>query len=167
MIARQSSGTATLLDALLTRASDFRSGIVLPSHAVSSSPSDIDGYFHAAVAPDPAFAWQSACGGIGHSAQVARRVAVAEALERYAAATCHLELKRRQELTGMEMINYDQFALYSPAQYATPSFVWKKPDPDLTRFGEVFSMADHHSAWVPQELIGLGPRVPTSATCGG
>jgi ribosomal protein S12 methylthiotransferase accessory factor len=150
--------SVTLLDALLARASDFRSGMVLPSRVVPASPSDIGGYFHAAVAPDPVFAWQTACGGIGPSAQVARRVAVAEALERYAAATCRFALKRRQELTEMELIDYHQFALYSPAQYALPSFPWKKPDPDHTLFGEVFSMQDHHPVWVPQELIGLGPK---------
>ena len=148
----------TLLDVLLARAADFRSGIVLPSRLVSSSPADIGGYFHAAVAPDPVSAWQSACGGIGSSALVAQRLAVAEALERYAAATCNFPLKRRQELAGMQLIDYDQFALYSSTQYATPSFPWKIPNPENTLFGEVFSMEDHHPVWVPQELIGLGPK---------
>lgn len=150
--------TPTLLDALLTRASDFRSGMVLPSRVVPPTPADIGGYFHAAVAPDPVFSWQSACGGIGPNALVARRVAVAEALERYAAATCSFALKPQRELTGQELIDYHQFALYSPTQYATPSFPWKKPDPERTLFGEVFSLVDHHPVWVPQELIGLGPK---------
>lgn len=126
------SNTTTLLDVLLARATDFRSGIVLPSRLVSSSPADIGGYFHAAVAPDPVSAWQSACGGIGCSALVAQRLAVAEALERYAAATCSFALKPRQQLTGIKIIDYDQFALYSPSQYATPSFPWKMPNPENT-----------------------------------
>ncbi len=158
MTTAQPSGDVPLLDALLTRASDFRSGIVLPSRIVPASPCDFADYFHAAVAPDPVFTWQTACGGIGHTPRAARLVAVAEALERYTGATCRFPIKRRQELLQEELLDYEQFALYSNEQYNDPSFAWKKPDPDRAWFGQVYAMEDHRPVWVPQEVIGLGPR---------
>jgi ribosomal protein S12 methylthiotransferase accessory factor len=84
--------------------------------------------------------------------------AVGESLERYSAALADFSVKRYSELTDKTVIDYREFSLFSEQQYKDPLFRWKPPDLDEVYYGTVFSVYDNSPVWVPQELIGFGPR---------
>ena len=145
-----------LADALVARAATLRSGLVLPCQPLPSTACEIGGHFHASVAADPAYPWQTTSGGMAHSPALAATVAVAEALERYAAATLSFEVRPLAELSGHTVLPLTEFAQFSVAQQADPEYPWPAMHSGL--MGQVFRLTDHAPAWVPQELIGLGPR---------
>lgn len=115
---------------------------------------------HVAVPAEPVNAWQGVSGAVAwcDPAQ-AIEAAVAEALERYAAARVALPVRRRADVPDHELWSEDRFALYSPSQRAQPGFPWPMPVGDDDGFSPVFRLHDNQRAWVPQELVGLGVRV--------
>jgi ribosomal protein S12 methylthiotransferase accessory factor len=147
----------TLDDALIARAASLRSGLVLPCQALPSTACEIDGYFHASVGADPAYPWQTTSGGVAHSPAVAASVAAAEALERYAAAVCNFEVRPLAQVPPEEAIlPLDEFAQFSPAQQAQAGYPWPRVHSGL--MGRAYALDDDTPAWVPQEMLGLGPK---------
>ncbi len=147
---------ARLDDALVARAATLRSGLVLPCQPLPASACEMDGYHHASVAADPAWTWQTTSGGIADSPAGAATVAVAEALERYAAAICPFEVRPLSALGGETVLPLEQFAQFSAEQQARADYPWPRRHSGL--MGRVYRLADDAPAWVPQEMIGLGPR---------
>lgn len=160
-----------LSHALLSRAAEARCGLLLAPQPSAVQACDVAGLANWAVPPDPAEAWQTVSGAVGWSDAQARAAAIAEGLERLAAAQVPLPVRRRADLAacGERMLDESQFALFSPAQHQTPGFAWpltRSPDdgfapvhcllPNLLKGGA--DTAPPAPVWVPQELVGLGPR---------
>jgi ribosomal protein S12 methylthiotransferase accessory factor len=146
-----------LSEHLLLAAAQERSGVVLGVRTVATNACDVPGIANAAVPSDEANAWQGTAGGValGDPAQ-ARKAAVAEALERYCAGRCVLPFKRRTELAAHELIDDDDWALYTPQQKAQTDFPWPMVQTPDDTFTPVFHLGNNHRMWVPQELVRLG-----------
>ncbi|MBU2049307.1 MAG: YcaO-like family protein, partial [Gammaproteobacteria bacterium] len=80
------------------------------------------------------------------------------ALERLAAAQASVEVRPRHALTPAHRLDESAFALFSARQRATPGFPWPMPEHDDDLFAAVHALDDNRRVWVPQELVGLGPR---------
>ena len=143
---------------LLDDACGFRHGIVPPVDDVIGTLGDLRGVHNAFIDGDTASTRESSSGGFARSREGARAAAIAEALERYSASQARMPVRSRAQLAGERVIGPEEFALFSEAQRACADFPW--PDAgDRALFAPVFSLADNHEAWVPQELVGLGTRV--------
>jgi len=158
-------GTPTLSSHLLHGAARPRCGLVRPAQAIDASACDWTGplfagqrVHNAATPADPANAWQGVSGAVALDADAAADGAVAEALERLAAAQAGFEVRRRDALTPAQRLDESVFALFSARQRATPDFPWPMPEHDDDLFAAVHALDDNRVAWVPQELVGLGPR---------
>ena len=152
--------------ALLRKATHARCGLLLTPQPALTQACDVAGLHNWAVPADATEAWQSVSGAVAWQTQAAQAGAIAEGLERLAAAQVPLVLRTRAQLreagtAADAMVDETRFALYSAAQRAAQGAVWPMSahDDDLfaqvhrLRFGEAPS-----SVWVPQELVGLGPR---------
>ncbi len=154
---------AQLSQALLRQAAHARCGLLLAPQRALTQACDVAGLHNWAVPADAAEPWQSVSGAVAWQAAAAEAGAIAEGLERLAAAQVPLALQTRDQLlaSGAAVLDETQFALFSQAQRAAPRAIWPVPQQgdDLfaqvhrLRFGEAPS-----SLWVPQELVGLGPR---------
>ncbi|CAM4290514.1 YcaO-like family protein [Bordetella muralis] len=150
---------------LLEQAAGARCGLVPPVSPVDPQPCDrlgpiFDGKLlaNAAVPKDPVNAWQTVSGAVALDSRGAIAGAIAEALERLAAAQATLTLRMRSQLVDDERLDDDVFALFSSEQRAQPDFPWPMvPSPD-DLYAPVYRLADNQMYWVPQELVGLGPR---------
>ncbi|ARU06892.1 hypothetical protein CCO03_15155 [Comamonas serinivorans] len=151
-----------------------------------------------AVPADPAEAWQTVSGAVGWGDEAARAGAIAEGLERLAAAQVPLPLRTRASLAadaGASWLDVDDFALFSPAQREAAGFPWPMRSAPGDLFAEVHRLrpgrlqgrnspvagaagdsgqpahaggavptgqragaGQADTVWVPQELVGLGPR---------
>ena len=145
--------------ASMMAAADARTGICLPWHRAGAVAWEVPGMVHVAVPAEPVNTWQGVSGAVawGDPAQ-ASEAAVAEALERYAAARIALPVRRRADVPAHELWSEDRFALYSAEQRAQPGFLWPMPQSDDDGFSPVFRLSDNQQVWVPQELVGLGVR---------
>ncbi|MEN4920242.1 YcaO-like family protein [Achromobacter spanius] len=150
---------------LLDRAAGTRCGLVLPAQGVEPQACDalgplLDGLAlaNAAVPGDPVNAWQTVSGAVGVDEDAARQGAIAEALERLAAARVELPLRARASLDPAQRLDEDAFALFSPAQRGADGFPWPMARHDTDLFAPVHHLGDNRERWVPQELVGLGPR---------
>lgn len=157
--------TPTLSSHLLHGAARPRCGLVRPAHPIEASPCDATGplfegrrVHNAATPADPANPWQGVSGAVALDADAAADGAVAEALERLAAAQAGFEVRRRDALTPAQRLDESAFALFSAGQRATPGFPWPMPEREDDLFAAVYALDDNRVAWVPQELVGLGPR---------
>ncbi|MEN5265921.1 YcaO-like family protein [Stenotrophomonas sp. TWI587] len=157
--------TPTLSSHLLQGAARSRCGLVRPAQPIEPNPCDATGplfegrrVHNAATPADPANPWQGVSGAVALDAEAAADGAVAEALERLAAAQADVEVRRRDALTPAHRLGESAFALFSPRQRATPGFPWPMPEHDDDLFAAVYALDDNQVAWVPQELVGLGPR---------
>ncbi|MGV6482435.1 YcaO-like family protein [Stenotrophomonas rhizophila] len=157
--------TPTLSSHLLHGAARPRCGLVRPAQAIDANPCDDTGplfegrrVHNAATPADPANPWQGVSGAVALDADAAADGAVAEALERLAAAQVGLEVRRRDALTPAQRLDEATFALFSARQRATPGFPWPMPERDDDLFAAVHALDDNRVVWVPQELVGLGPR---------
>jgi ribosomal protein S12 methylthiotransferase accessory factor len=155
----------TLSSHLLHGAARARCGVVRPAQPIDAQACDATGplfggrrVHNAATPADPANPWQSVSGAVGLDAAAAADGAVAEALERLAAAQVTLAVRRRDTLTPSQRLDESAFALFSAGQRATPGFPWPMPEHDEDLFAAVYSLDDNQVTWVPQELVGLGPR---------
>ena len=129
--------TPTLSSHLLHGAARPRCGLVRPAQPIEANPCDATGplfegrrVHNAATPADPANPWQGVSGAVALEADAAADGAVAEALERLAAAQVGLEVRRRDALTPAQRLDESAFALFSPGQRATPGFPWPMPERD-------------------------------------
>jgi len=157
--------TPTLSSHLLHGAARPRCGLVRPAQPIEANPCDATGplfegrrVHNAATPADPANPWQGVSGAVALEADAAADGAVAEALERLAAAQAGLEVQRRDALTPAQRLDESAFALFSARQRATPGFPWPMSERDDDLFAAVHALDDNRVAWAPQELVGLGPR---------
>lgn len=145
--------------ATLMAAADARTGICLPWHRARAEAWEVPGMVHVAVPAEPVNDWQGVSGAVAWQDPVqACEAAVAEALERYAAARASVPVRRRADVPELELWAEDRFALYSSAQRAQAGFPWPMPVGDDDGFSPVFRLHDNQRVWVPQELVGLGVR---------
>ena len=159
----------TLNQYILEKATGFRCGITLSYQNVETSFSDIEEFFNVSLPEDSVQPWKSASGSISRDQNRSIVGAIAEAMERYSAAVVNFPIKKLSELKKESVIPHDQFSLFSDEQYANPKFQWEKINTEDVYFGEVFSARENKKVWVPQELIGLGPKseksiVPSTST---
>jgi ribosomal protein S12 methylthiotransferase accessory factor len=157
--------TPTLSSHLLQGAARPRCGLVRPAQPIDPSPCDATGplfdgrrVHNAATPADPANPWQGVSGAVALDADAAADGAVAEALERLSAAQVGMDVRRRDALTPAQRLDESAFALFSASQRATPGFPWPMPERDDDLFAAVHALDDNRVVWVPQELVGLGPR---------
>ncbi len=150
---------------LLAGAAGARCGLTLPAHRVVAQPCDALGpvfngrtLSNAAVPKEAVNTWQAVSGAVALDAADATSGALAEALERLAAAQVFLPLRRRADIPAAERLDDDAFALFSPAQRAQPDFPWPMPGSGDDLYAPVYRLADNQVRWVPQELAALGPR---------
>jgi len=150
---------------LLEQAAGARCGLVLPVSAVDPQPCDWlgplfggQGLANVAAPNDPVNAWQTVSGAVAMNAPDAVAGAIAEALERLAAAQTTLPLRSRSQLADDACLDDEAFALFSDQQRATPDFPWPMTASSHDRYAPVYRLADNEIRWVPQELVGLGPR---------
>ncbi|WP_421570421.1 YcaO-like family protein [Stenotrophomonas sp. PD6] len=157
--------TPTLSSHLLQGAARARCGLVRPAQPIDANACDWTGplfdgrrVHNAATPADPANPWQGVSGAVALDAEGAADGAVAEALERLAAAQSGVEVRRRDALTPAQRLDESAFALFSAGQRAMPGFPWPMHDAGDDLFAAVHALDDNREAWVPQELVGLGPR---------
>lgn len=145
--------------ALLMGAADTRTGLCLPWHRAPAVAWEVPGMVHVAVPSEPANVWQGVSGAVAWlDPRQACEAAVAEALERYAAARADLPLRHRASIPESERWSDERFSLYTPAQRAEADFPWPMPVNNDDLFSPVFRLHDNRRMWVPQELVGLGVR---------
>jgi ribosomal protein S12 methylthiotransferase accessory factor len=145
----------------LSEACGFRHGIVPPVDDVVPTFAELRGFHNAFIDGDTASTRESSAGGFARTVEGARAAAIAEALERYSASLARMPHAARAELAGRRVLGVEEFALFTDEQRRAPGFAW--PGSSEARYAQVFSLADNHEAWAPQELVGLGSRVePTT-----
>lgn len=143
---------------ILEQATGFRCGVTLPYQLVKSSSADLSGLHNVSLPEDTTKAWQTASGSMNRNPDLAIIAAIAEAMERYSAAVLNFPVRHYSELVDQEIITQDKFALFSSTEYRKKDFPWKPADPENAYYGEMYSLYDNHKVWIPQELIGLGPK---------
>lgn len=145
--------------ACLSAAADLRTGICLPVQRATAADWDVPGMVHMSVPAEPCHEWQGVSGAVawGDSTQ-ALEAAIAEALERYAAARVFLPLKPRASIPASECWTESQFALFSDEQRRSDRFPWPMIEHDADLFCAMHRLHDNRRVWVPQELVGLGVR---------
>ena len=154
---------APLSQALLRQAAHARCGLLLAPQRALTQACDVAGLHNWAVPADAAEPWQSVSGAVAWQADAAEAGAIAEGLERLAAAQVPLALQMRDQLlaSGEAVLDETQFALFSQAQRAALGAIWPMPQQDNDLFAQVHRLRFGEapsSVWVPQELVGLGPR---------
>ena len=107
-------------------------------------------------------------GGSGTRPEEARAAAIGEAVERYSASYADpagLVVGTAAEL-GPAAVDPARFALFTPAQYATPGFRYAPFDAD-TRLAWVRGRAlpDGEPAWLPAQLVHLVPAADEPRIC--
>lgn len=165
VVAAAEPGTPTLSSHLLHAAARPRCGLVRPAQPIQASACDAPGplfagqrVHNAATPADTANPWQGVSGAVALDADAAADGAIAEALERLAAAQASFEVRRRDALTAEQRVDESAFALFSAGQRASPGFPWPMPERADDLFAAVHALDDNRMVWVPQELVGLGPR---------
>lgn len=156
--------------ACLMAAADARTGICLPLQRAPSVAWEVPGMVHMSVPAESVNTWQGVSGAVAwQDATQASEAAVAEALERYAAAHVELPVRRRCDIREDELWDEARFALFTPQQRASTDFPWPMPTDDSDAFSPMFRLHDNRRMWVPQELVGLGvrsglPRMPSTSS---
>ena len=143
----------------LTSAAALRCGLLLEPQRVAAEACDLPGLFNVAVPEDPSNPWQTVSGAVGTTPEAALIGAVAEGLERYAAAFVAAETRPRSTIPAADRLDEAQFAGFSDEQLRRPDFPWAAQAQPDDLFAQVFGLLDNRSLWVPQEWVGLGPRV--------
>ena len=138
---------------------------MLPLNAVEPQPCDQLGPIlhgqilsNIAAPKDPANLWQTVSGAVALTPQDAAAGAIAESLERLAAAQTAVPLQSRAQITDAMRLDESAFALFSDAQRAQSGFPWPLHTAADDLYAPVFHLTHNQVRWVPQELIGLGPR---------
>lgn len=144
---------------LLARAVGWRQGVVSRLAPVPRTMSDVDVPGYAAV-PEP-FATGGTSGGAAFEPAQAKSAAIAEALERHAAAVSPLETVTAP--TGPTW-PLDDFSLHTPRQRAHPDFPYRYDDPAYTL---AWTLPDNEPVHVPAGLVALDERYGLPATSSG
>ncbi|SIP90770.1 ribosomal protein S12 methylthiotransferase accessory factor [Aromatoleum tolulyticum] len=147
---------------MLTSAASLRCGLLLEPQFVAAEACDLPGLFNVAVPEDPSNPWQTVSGAVGVTRESALIGAIAEGLERYAAAFVAARTLPRSEIPATERLDEGSFACFADEQLGRPDFPWATQAQAEDLFAEVFSLLDNRSRWVPQEWVGLGPRTGTA-----
>ncbi|MFD7654851.1 YcaO-like family protein [Actinosynnema sp. NPDC059797] len=145
--------------ALLRRAVGWRQGVVSRLAPVPRTLSDVDVPGYAAV-PEP-FATGGTSGGAAFDAEQAELAAVAEALERHAAARTRLRTTTTPPPNHWPL---DDFSLHTPAQRAHPDFRHRYDDPE---YAEAWTLPGNEPVWVPAGLVALREDFGLPATSSG
>ncbi|WP_199431885.1 YcaO-like family protein [Qaidamihabitans albus] len=147
---------------LLERAVGWRQGVVAELREVPRGLADVPVAGWAAVA-EP-FTHGGTSGGAAHASTVARTAALAEALERHAAARCPLGTEGPP--AGAPCWRLDQFSLHRPEQRARPGFPYLDGyrEPAYT---QAWTLPANAGTWVPAGLVGLRPEFGLPATSSG
>lgn len=142
----------TLTEELIERAVGWRQGVVSQLHPVPHSLSDVDTEGWAAV-PEP-FSTGGTSGGTN------RVAAVAEALERYAAARSPLATSTDGPCWPLE-----HFSLHTVEQRVAPKYRYRKGYVD-TRYTTAWTLPGNEAVRVPAGLVGLdaGYGLPTTSS---
>ena len=152
-----------LSQALLRQAAHARCGLLLAPQRALTQACDVTGLHNWAVPADATEPWQSVSGAVAWQQAAAEAGAIAEGLERLAAAQVPLVLRTRAQVlaSGEAMLEETQFALFSEAQRAAAGAIWLMPAQADDLFAQLHRLRFDEapsSVWVPQELVGLGPR---------
>lgn len=142
---------------LLESAGNARHGIVPRAQVARTAMADLPGVWHVGVPQHSADRWSSASGGVGRDVAGARRAAIGEALERYAAVTCPLAVRARSQLAADReaVLPAQAFSLLSEAQVARAGTQLGALYGEDAPYTRVFSLHDNEPAWVPHELVTL------------
>jgi ribosomal protein S12 methylthiotransferase accessory factor len=142
---------------LLHDAASLRCGLLSPPQVITAQACDLPDIYNVAIAQDAVNLWQTVSGAVGYQLVDAMAGAIGEGLERYAAANGPMVLRQRAEIPATERLDENAFALFANEQY-TPDFPFPKQRSNDDLFACVYSLATNAPRWVPQELVGLGPR---------
>lgn len=154
----------TVADALLDRAVGWRQGPVAQLDEVPATLADVDLPSFAAV-PEPTSTGGTS-GGASRDQAAARLAALAEAMERYAAARCPIESVPAADLTtGVPLWRLEDFSLHSAEQQAHPDFPY--PGYASPRYAEAWTMPGNRPIRVPAGLVGLDETHGLPATSSG
>ncbi|MFD4675389.1 YcaO-like family protein [Lentzea sp. NPDC058450] len=143
----------TVAEALAERAVGWRQGVVSQLQPVPHSLSDVDVEGWAAV-PEP-FATGGTSGG------TTRTAAIAEALERHAAARAQLDTATTGECWPLE-----HFSLHTVEQRVSPNYRYRKGYVD-TRYTTAWTLPGNTPIRVPAGLVALDPSYGLPATSSG
>lgn len=143
----------TVAEALVERAVGWRQGVVSQLHPVPHSLSDVDLEGWAAV-PEP-FATGGTSGG------TTRVAAIAEALERHAAARARLEVVTEGECWPLE-----HFSLHTVEQRVAPNYRYRKGYVD-TPYTRAWTLPGNDLIRVPAGLVALDASYGLPATSSG
>ncbi|GAB1511375.1 YcaO-like family protein [Actinophytocola sp. KF-1] len=149
----------TVAEAMLDRAVGWRQGVVARVSAVPLTLADVPVPGFAAV-PEP-FVTGGTSGGAGPGA---RQAAIAEALERHAAACCPLE----SVVPAATDLRWPlgSFTLHSARQRSSPGFRYAAGYRDV-RYARAWTLPDNQPVWVPAGLVGLAATHGLPATSSG
>lgn len=156
---------------LLSKTSWFRHGIILPYQYINPTHADIPGIYNYSVGMDGVLK-DSVNGGIDTDNMSALYKALWESMERYSASITRFPIHTIKELQNTRrenIISPDMCSIFSDEQYEQVWFHWKKAKQEDIYYGEVFSLYNNESAWIPQELIWLWsqtetPNFPSTST---
>ena len=147
--------SGTINSILLEQAANNRHGLVFKPQIASLSASDIDDVIHVGVPDSVSDPWKSAAGGVAYDLGQARRAAIAEGIERYAASIIRLPLKKRQQIRPKERLNPEDWTLFSNEQRRQDNFPFGNIYDKNMTYTNVYSLKDNKQAWVPHALVGL------------
>jgi ribosomal protein S12 methylthiotransferase accessory factor len=148
---------------LVQRSVGWRHGILAAAQPVTTAFADLDFANWSAMA-EP-FGAHGVAGGVDRVPASAAEAAVAEGLERYAAARAPLPLAEHDDPpSDAPVVGIDRFTLHSPTQRADPAFPFDGYHGPLTT---AFSLADSRPVWVPAALVSLDPIYGSLATSSG
>jgi ribosomal protein S12 methylthiotransferase accessory factor len=110
---------------------------------------------------------ESAGGGAGFTIEEAGAAALAEALERYAAATAGLTLLEPEQVpAGHDVLGFDQLTLHSPQQRRHRGVPWAAAD-HRREVTPMQPLDGGETRWVPAALVGLRGELGGLATSSG
>jgi ribosomal protein S12 methylthiotransferase accessory factor len=131
------------------------------------SLSDDRAIFHVGVPNSVQSPWESASGGVAEDQEDAVLAATGEAVERYAAATVQLPLRRRDEIAVDSRIDAESFKLFTLEQRTQADFPFSGIYDEETPYTNVYDFVYGFEAWVPQPLVVLRDDfytgIPTSS----
>lgn len=143
---------------LILQCAQAHTGIVPPYHLLENQACDWPGIFNAAVPEEACNPWQTISGATGLSAEAATAGAIAEALERHAAALVSIPVYSPSDAQcPARLLDGAAFSPFSAAQLAQADFPWGLPSPE-TLYATVYDLSTNEAVGVPQEWVGLGPR---------
>lgn len=150
------------MSTLLERAVGWRQGVVAELRQVPRGVADVPVAGWAAVA-EP-LSGGGVSGGAAFDGGEAKAAALAEALERHAAARCPLRTGPPPDDTACWRLG--EFSLHSAAQRARPDFPYRSgyDDPAYT---PVWTLPDNTEVSAPAGLVGLRPEFGLPATSSG